>query len=151
MVQLNVYLKYFKSNGGYLFWIVALLLFLSTRTAQILEGWWLSVWSNSTKPTQNNVIYYIIIYIVITMLSVFFGVIQFSWLYYGSLRASKQLYHQLLNRVIQAPLRFFDTTPVGRILNRFGKDFAVIDSILSGNYKNKLLFGSKFLALNNFC
>src|SRR5688572_20626078 len=100
MVQLNVYMKYFKSNGGYLFWIVALLLFISTRTAQILEGWWLSVWSDSAKPTQHNVIYYITIYIIITMLSVFFSVMQFSCLYFGSLRASRQLYHQLLDRVI---------------------------------------------------
>ncbi|RIA94611.1 P-loop containing nucleoside triphosphate hydrolase protein [Glomus cerebriforme] len=61
------------------------------------------------------------------MLSVFFGVIQFSWLYYGSLQASKKLYYQLLIRVIKAPLRFFDTTPIGRILNKFSKDFEVID------------------------
>ncbi|GES92340.1 multidrug resistance-associated ABC transporter [Rhizophagus clarus] len=132
MVKLNVYLKYFKSNGSYLFWIIALILFMSTRAAQTLEGWWLNVWSNLTQNTsQHNVDYYINIYILITMLSVFFGVIQFSWLYYGSLQASKKLYNQMFIRVIKAPLRFFDTTPIGRILNRFSKDFETIDSLLS--------------------
>ncbi|CAG8566074.1 12436_t:CDS:2 [Acaulospora colombiana] len=47
-------------------------------------------------------------------------------------KTSKKLYQKLLNRVIRAPLRFFDTTPVGRILNRFSKDFETIDSNLIG-------------------
>ncbi|GBC22979.1 uncharacterized protein OCT59_014076 [Rhizophagus irregularis] len=132
MVKLNVYLKYFNSNGSYLFWITASILFMSTRVTQTLEGWWLNVWSSLTQNISHyNIDYYINIYILLTMLSVFFGVIQFSWLYYGSLQASKKLYNQLLVRVIKAPLRFFDTTPIGRILNRFSKDFEIIDSILA--------------------
>src|ERR1051325_8881840 len=127
-VKLNVYSKYFKSNGSYLFWIISFISFMSTRVAQTLEGWWLNVWSNSSKAislTKQHE-YYINIYILITMLSVLFGVIQFSCLYYGSLRASRKLYYELFKRVIKAPLRFFDTTPTGRILNRFSKDFEVI-------------------------
>jgi ABC-type multidrug transport system fused ATPase/permease subunit len=132
-VKLNVYLKYFKSNGSYLFWIIASILFISTRAAQTLEGWWLNVWSNLTHNTpQYSVDYYINIYILIMMLSIFFGVFQFSWLYYGSLQASKKLYNQMFIRVIKSPLRFFDTTPIGRILNRFSKDFEIIDSTLAG-------------------
>ncbi|CAI2174221.1 16345_t:CDS:10 [Funneliformis geosporum] len=128
-IKLGVYLKYLESNGNYLFWIMALILFISTRTAQILEGWWLNEWSSSNKDL--NIDYYIKIYIIIIIFSVFFGVVQFSFLYYGSLRASKKLYFQLLATVIKAPLRFFDTTPIGRILNRFSKDFEVIDSTLA--------------------
>ncbi|PKC07157.1 P-loop containing nucleoside triphosphate hydrolase protein [Rhizophagus irregularis] len=110
----------------------ASILFMSTRVTQTLEGWWLNVWSSLTQNISHyNIDYYINIYILLTMLSVFFGVIQFSWLYYGSLQASKKLYNQLLVRVIKAPLRFFDTTPIGRILNRFSKDFEIIDSILA--------------------
>lgn len=139
MIKLNVYLKYFKSNGSYLFWITASILFMSTRITQTLEGWWLNVWSSLTQTTSHyNIDYYINIYILLTMLSVFFGVIQFSWLYYGSLQASKKLYNQLLVRVIKAPLRFFDITPIGRILNRFSKDFEIIDSMLAGKYKENI-------------
>jgi ABC-type multidrug transport system fused ATPase/permease subunit len=153
VVKLDIYLKYFKSNGSYLFWIITSILFISTRTSQILEGWWLNVWSDSTQTStflKNNsdaTIYYINIYIIITMLSVFFGVLQFSWLYYGSLKASRKLHGQLFIRVIKAPLRFFDTTPIGRVLNRFSKDFEIVDSVLAGNFGSSFIF-KKFLKLH---
>lgn len=71
---------------------------------------------------------YLTIYILITMTNIVVGAGRFASIYYGTLRASKKLYQQLLQRVLRAPMRFFDTTPVGRILNRFSKDFEYIDS-----------------------
>nr|CAG8488853.1 13546_t:CDS:10 [Entrophospora candida] len=192
-VKLNIYLKYFNANGNLLFWIMVIFLFFTTRAAQIIESWWLKVWSSSSSKDPRNVTqqlfnmttyninndndnnnvllydlpsvpdfdlddsnyyllpsitnnnytiirgdnhdvdYYFNIYVLITMASVVLGIMRFLWLYYGSLRASRNLYEQLLHRVIRAPLRFFDTTPVGRILNRFSKDFETIDSILIGD------------------
>nr|CAG8493920.1 735_t:CDS:10 [Entrophospora candida] len=192
-VKLNIYLKYFNANGNLLFWIMVIFLFFTTRAAQIIESWWLKVWSSSSSKDPKNVTqqlfnmttyninndndnnnvllydlpsvpdfdlddsnyyllpsitnnnytiirgdnhdvdYYFNIYVLITMASVVLGIMRFLWLYYGSLRASRNLYEQLLHRVIRAPLRFFDTTPVGRILNRFSKDFETIDSILIGD------------------
>ncbi|RIB29312.1 P-loop containing nucleoside triphosphate hydrolase protein [Gigaspora rosea] len=81
------------------------------------------------KP--HSVDYYLTIYVLITSLSIIFGVARFACLYYGSLRVSTKLYQKLLHQVIRAPLRFFDTTPVGRILNRFSKDFETIDSTIA--------------------
>lgn len=139
---------------------MAILLFTTARFSQIMENWWLKIWSNSSKDDNNlNVLpydpiigitdkmlstisqdshsldYYFNIYVLITMISILLGVSRLVWLYYGSLRASRILHENLLNRVIRAPLRFFDTTPVGRILNRFGRDFEDIDSTLTRWYK----------------
>lgn len=36
----------------------------------------------------------------------------------------------LLDRVIRLPSHFFDTTPLGRILQRFSRDVEVVDSKL---------------------
>ncbi|XP_044126362.1 ATP-binding cassette sub-family C member 8-like [Bufo gargarizans] len=43
------------------------------------------------------------------------------------LRVAKKLHNSLLNAIILAPMRFFETTPLGSILNRFSADFNTID------------------------
>ncbi|BFZ53859.1 Transporter of the ATP-binding cassette (ABC) [Savitreella phatthalungensis] len=46
---------------------------------------------------------------------------------FGSLRASKVMHEKLLKGVLRTRMRFFDATPLGRILNRFSKDLETID------------------------
>ncbi|CAG8540389.1 15319_t:CDS:10 [Funneliformis mosseae] len=187
-VRFRIYKTYVRANGHIIFWSLVAILYIITRTTQIMESWWLKVWSqanleesgnsyisintshiidnvtsisslipamvstysfdrqgrslssrilplnfNDDNDAQNDthsIDYYLNIYILISLSSSIFGVARFTLLYYGSLRASRKLYKILLNQVLRAPLRFFDTTPVGRILNRFSKDFETIDSKL---------------------
>ena len=48
----------------------------------------------------------------------------------GSLRSSTVLHSEILDSGLRAPMQFFDSTPAGRIINRFSKDIDVIDSQL---------------------
>ncbi|KAL7329191.1 hypothetical protein PS15p_207334 [Mucor circinelloides] len=84
---------------------------------------------------EDRLNYYLGIYCLITLTNIVLGTARFAVLYWGVLGANKALYAELLHRVFRAPLRFFDTTPIGRILNRFSKDFETIDS----NIPNDLL------------
>jgi len=45
-----------------------------------------------------------------------------------TLRASGTMHKNMLNRILRAPMSFFDTTPTGRVVNRFAKDVDVTDN-----------------------
>ena len=53
--------------------------------------------------------------------------------------SSRTLHNRLLKSVLEAPMMFFDTTPVGRIVARFSKDLNEIDVNLSMNIAFTLL------------
>lgn len=49
---------------------------------------------------------------------------------YGTLKASSGFHKDLLYHVLRSPMSFFDTTPSGRIVNRFAKDIDVVDLVI---------------------
>lgn len=53
-----------------------------------------------------------------------------------ALVASRRIHQRMLRAVLRAPLRLFDTTPSGRILNRFARDTQAIDDELAWNFES---------------
>lgn len=90
------------------------------------------------KPEKHGTDYYLAIYALISISASLAHILQTIVLYFGSLRAARLLYKKLLMAVVRAPLRFFDTTPVGRIMNRFSNDFETVDSSIANNFSQLL-------------
>ena len=53
--------------------------------------------------------------------------------------ASKSLHRRTIASVVHAPMNFFETTPLGRIMNRFSKDIDTIDNTASDSLRMFLL------------
>ncbi|XP_022648350.1 multidrug resistance-associated protein 1-like isoform X4 [Varroa destructor] len=67
------------------------------------------------------------IYIALGGASTFSVFIGFLFLSLGCHKAAFNMHKDMLSAVMRAPLNFFDTTPVGRIINRFSNDVTVMD------------------------
>jgi ABC-type multidrug transport system fused ATPase/permease subunit len=93
--------------------------------------WTQSVYSAFKVSDRDDMLnYYIIVYVVIGLSCVISVGLRVAYQFYGSLKASRYLHDSMLSKILRAPVRFFDTTPIGRIVNRFSKDIQCIDGEL---------------------
>jgi len=127
-VTWGVWKAYMASIGG----ICATILILSTYTqeaaARVGSDFWLSFWSANPGGSLG---FFLGIY---SGLSAFIGLIVFLRaviINLVGLRSSRTLHEQMMEKVMRAPMSYFDTTPIGRILNRFTKDMNTIDESLT--------------------
>lgn len=135
-VAWDVYKQYAKacSVGG----VFAVLAFqCASQGAQVGSNVWLKHWSsnNSQDGANNNVWVYLSIYALIGWSATIFAFLQtmVMWVY-CVIRSAKYLHSSMLESVVKSPMSFFDTTPLGRILNRFSKDEHTIDEVLPRNF-----------------
>lgn len=81
----------------------------------------------------HDTMYYISIYLAISLCAWIVGTTRYFLVYLASIRGSRVMFEKLANAVLRAPLRFLDTTPVGRLSNRFTSDFNMIDSRMAND------------------
>lgn len=96
---------------------------------------------------DKSVINYVYIYTGIVLAIFFVGITRSLVFYRTCVRCSQRLHDMMFSALIRTGMRFFDTNPSGRILNRFSKDMGAIDellpkAILDAGQSNMLLFGA---------
>ncbi|XP_022081543.1 ATP-binding cassette sub-family C member 9-like [Acanthaster planci] len=136
-VSAKIYIYYFK-NMGALLTLLTLLTVLGLSGLQIGTNFWLSDWSEAGlgNETESSDSYYLAGYAALSAASLIVRFISSGALIAASLVAAKAIHQEMLRNLIRAPLRFFDTTPIGRILNRFSNDTMNIDSKLAQSFNN---------------
>ncbi|KAJ5146344.1 uncharacterized protein N7515_000908 [Penicillium bovifimosum] len=94
-------------------------------------GWSLSpLGANSASGETDgevNVAYYLGVYALLGFLYIIISLSREGVLFWGSLHASWKIHDRLLNAVMHAKFRFFDSTPLGQLMNRFSKDVESVD------------------------
>uniref|UniRef100_A0A8D2PS02 ATP-binding cassette sub-family C member 5 n=1 Tax=Zosterops lateralis melanops TaxID=1220523 RepID=A0A8D2PS02_ZOSLA len=134
-VPWSVYGVYIQAAGGPFAFLIIMALFVLNVGSTAFSNWWLSFWikqgsGNTTVTLGNETVisnsmkdnphmhYYAGIYALSMAVMLILK---------GTLRASSRLHDELFRRILRSPMKFFDTTPTGRILNRFSKDMDEVD------------------------
>lgn len=132
-VKWSVYGDYAKENNLPAVGVYLLALLLS-QTASVAGSFWLKDWADHNQETGSNdsIGKYIGIYFAFGIGSSLLTVVQtlILWIF-CSIEASRKLHERMANAIFRSPMSFFDTTPTGRILNRFSSDIYRVDEILA--------------------
>ncbi|XP_036283428.1 ATP-binding cassette sub-family C member 8 isoform X1 [Pipistrellus kuhlii] len=131
--------KYLSSAGILL---LSLLIFSQLLKHMVLVAidYWLAKWTDSAltlSPMARNCslsqecsldqTVYAMVFTVLCSLGIMLCLVTSVTVEWTGLKVAKKLHRSLLNRIILAPMRFFETTPLGSILNRFSSDCNTID------------------------
>lgn len=81
-----------------------------------------------TSQTRHSLSYYLWVYVAIAAASGIVGTLRFVWSFIMSIKAARTLFRRILFTILRTRLRWLDTVPVGRILNRMTADFDIIDN-----------------------
>lgn len=146
-VKLSVFWDYAKAVGPYTTLVICSL-YICQSAAAIGASVWLSEWSNeaSMGGRQNTTSLRLGVYATLGILQGLLVMLSALTMAVGGVQAARLLHHSLLHNKMHSPQSFFDTTPSGRILNRFSKDIYVIDEVLAPTIL--MLFNSLFNSLS---
>ncbi|KAJ2553378.1 hypothetical protein EV175_002965 [Coemansia sp. RSA 1933] len=132
-VKFEVWQTYLSACGSDLFWLNAAAMLILWQTVAVMQDYWIRIWVASASSDDDLVgtdvapAYWLSVYVAIGLASVAIRLALKYYTFAGAINASRTIHRQLLGAVIHATLRFFDTTPFGRIINRFSREMLSTD------------------------
>lgn len=146
-VKWDIYFEYFKAcnprNVVILIGFIIISMFLS-----VMSNVWLKHWSEvNTRYNDNpHYVYYLSIYFALGVGSAMSSLTQTVILWvFCTIQGSRYLHSLMTNAIMRAPMSFFETTPIGRILNRFSNDIYKVDVMLGRSFSQFLVNGIKVI------
>ncbi|XP_078673277.1 ATP-binding cassette sub-family C member 5-like [Branchiostoma floridae x Branchiostoma belcheri] len=140
-VTFRTYWSYMKAGGGLIVCSFTLLLFILNTGSMVFSNWWLTLWLNQgsgvpyneSDPSTLNITenpklnFYILIYGMCLVAVLVLAFIKGFCYVKVTLGASSRLHKSVFASILRCPMKFFDVTPTGRILNRFSRDLDEVD------------------------
>ncbi|GBG31509.1 ABC transporter, putative [Hondaea fermentalgiana] len=132
--------RYIMAAGGYPWMFFVIFLLCMERLTYLASDWWLATWADAAYgppdtrwdlPSGADTRFYSIVYAVCILLNAFFVLARCFAFMHGGGRAARSLFYDLTWCVLRCPMEFFETTPLGRITNRFSFDTEIVDDLLT--------------------
>ncbi|GAA6015204.1 hypothetical protein JCM11491_000503 [Sporobolomyces phaffii] len=157
-VSAAVYMLYIRSLGGFTWLLIIVGVYVLAQVSDVAVSLALRYWAQSydnieasvksffvatvraplahaaasTDPaTRHDPDFWLLMYCLVALVSLLLSSARVAFFLWRGLVASKTIYRMLISRILGARIRFFDSTPTGRILNRLSKDTETIDQDIS--------------------
>lgn len=143
-VSFSIYAKYIKLAGGWvLFFLLASLSIIAVQVFRLGTDLWITMWvahgrSNTAFRTLTEGQMQAI-YVVLGCAQLLVGGLSALIFVYCGIVAARRCHATALSSVLKAPMSFFDSNPIGRLLNRFSRDIDAIDTCLMESFRQVLM------------
>ncbi|XP_031495021.1 ABC transporter C family member 10-like [Nymphaea colorata] len=118
------YTQYLNQNKGFFFFFLTVLTHSFFVGTQILQNSWMAANVQSPHVSKFQLIS---VYSVLGFSGAVSLFLRSIFVVVLGLRSSKSLFAQLLKSLFRAPMSFYDSTPLGRIVSRMSSDLSIID------------------------
>ncbi|XGW32572.1 hypothetical protein V3C99_017265 [Haemonchus contortus] len=144
-VKWSVYLTYIRAIGFDLA-VLFIVVYIFSSVLGVASNLWLAKWSDDAEmiqKTSNGSSYEtntrLAIYASLGVGQALFVCAASIIMALGMVGASRLLHEGILKNILRSPMIFFDITPIGRVLNRFGKDMESVDTTLPGSIRSMIM------------
>jgi ATP-binding cassette, subfamily C (CFTR/MRP), member 1 len=141
-VKLAVW-KHFFVTFGFKYTAIFMISAFCSGGAKLANGFWLAAWMDSGDHDKQT--YFTVVYAALQMTSVFFVIAWIVDLAFGRYHMSIVIHRKSLWGVFRSPMVYFDSTRLGRIINRFSSDLSSVDTELCWNV---ILFINSILGMS---
>lgn len=124
-VNAKVFWSYITSCGGWFYIIPLVLAAVCNSGTQLTTNLWLTWWINDKYGLSTDK--YLFWYGILGLIQFGFALVLNTVFLTGGYNAAKTYHKAALARLMGAPMGFFDSQPIGRILNRMSKDIESVD------------------------
>mmetsp|Transcript_6290 Transcript_6290/g.9671 ORF Transcript_6290/g.9671 Transcript_6290/m.9671 type:complete len:1368 (-) Transcript_6290:757-4860(-) len=122
---------YVIACGGTAVLVILCFLWISTQALAQATNFWITVWTEDMLGDGYSVSFYLSIYVAWTLAQSIFEFISSLYFALRGIDGAQYLHTTMFQTLLRAPMRFYNETPLGRIINRLTKDQADIDRNLS--------------------
>ncbi|KAF8530143.1 ABC protein [Hysterangium stoloniferum] len=126
-VSLKVYMSYLRTGKGVYTIPLVIISAVLMQGISIINTYFLVWWQADTFHRSQA--FYMTIYGCLGLSQAFFTFALGTSLSWLSILASENLHWEAMEKILHAPMSFFDTTPLGRTMSVLGKDVDVLESL----------------------
>ncbi|KAG0029018.1 Multidrug resistance-associated protein 1 [Podila clonocystis] len=138
----NTYLRAASYRNGFF----CLILYVALQSCQIGTNLWLEHWTSVKDDVVHDPALFLGVYAAITVAFMFMNyAVTYVIMVWAGVRATARLHDYLLDAILRLPMSFFDTTPLGRIVNRFSTDIFATDNTVPWAFMSCLMSGFSVL------